>query len=93
VKGNLVRDVNALAGRELLPWDCWGAVLEPKAGLVEEALSALDEVARATPMRASLTARDAEGWAGRAGFRLPRRIVSFHTGRPEEIDLGPILDG
>jgi transglutaminase-like putative cysteine protease len=92
VKGNLVRDVNALAGRELLPWDCWGVILEPAARMGEEALAALDEVARATPMRTPLTAAEAAGWAGRAGLGLPHRIVSFHEDRPEEVDLGPILE-
>jgi hypothetical protein len=93
VKGNLVRDVCALAGRELLPWDCWGHALEPRARMSAETLAALDEAARATPTGALLPAGAAAALADRPGFRLPRRIVSFARGEPEEVDLGPILDG
>lgn len=93
VKGNLLKDVNALAGRELLPWDGWGRGLEPMAELGEVVLSELDGLARATPMRAPLSAADAQELAARPGIALPRTIVSFGRGKPEDVDLGPILDG
>lgn len=93
VKGNLVRDLSALAGAELLPWDCWGTILQPWDGLDAAALSWLDEVARATSMRAPLGRAGAEDLAGRPGFALPRRIQSYVGPEPLEIDLGPILDG
>ncbi len=93
VKGNLIRVVCALAGRELLPWDCWGASLQPFAALGASALSALDQAARATSMRTSLPAPEAAELAGRPEFRLPRRILSFYTGGGVEVDLGHILDG
>jgi hypothetical protein len=93
VKGNVVRDACALAGRELLPWDCWGAILRPHAGLAKAELAHLDEVARATPMRAPLDRAAAEELAGRPAFSLPRRIESYPGGpRPVAVDLGPILD-
>ncbi len=91
VKGNLVRDVCALAGRELLPWDCWGAALQPFAALGGAVLSALDEAARATPMRTSLPAAQVAALAARPEFRLPRRIRSFYPGNAVEVDLGHIL--
>ncbi len=91
VKGNLVRDVCALAGQELLPWDCWGAALQPYADLDAEALSRLDEAARATLMRTALPGPEAAKLADRPQFRLPRRITSFYTGAPVQVDLGPIL--
>lgn len=93
VKGNVVRDVWALAGRELLPWDCWGLALEEKARLDRAALSSVDEVARATPMRAPLDRAAAEELAHRPGFSLPRRIRSYVTADPVEVDLSPILGG
>jgi len=92
VCANLVKDVAALAGRELLPWDAWGIMLTPYAELSPAALAALDALARATPMRASLSAADAAELAARPGIALPRTIVSFGRGAPEDVDLGPILD-
>jgi hypothetical protein len=93
VRSNLVRDVNALAGRELLPWDCWGQMLVRNEEQGEAGLSALDELARATPMRAPLSAAEAAALADRPGIRLPRRIVSFTGPDPVEVDLEPILGG
>lgn len=91
VKGNLVRDVSALAGKELLPWDCWGITLEPKHRMPEPALAGLDEVARATPMRTPLARTEAEELARQPAFALPRRIQSYAGRDPTEVDLGPIL--
>jgi hypothetical protein len=93
VKGNLVRDTCALAGQELLPWDCWGHALEMKDRMEEAALARLDEVARATPMRAPLDREGAEKLARRPGFALPRRIRSYPGPDPVEVDLGRILGG
>ena len=92
VASNLVKDVAALAGDELLPWDAWGVMLTPHAELDAAALDGLDGLARATPMRTPLSAADAAELAARPGIALPRRIVSFGRGAPEEVDLGPILD-
>jgi hypothetical protein len=50
VKGDLVRDVAALAKREMLPWDFWGIIELPYAELGAAELGLLDEAARAAPM-------------------------------------------
>lgn len=88
VKANLVKDVNALAGRELLAWDVWGLAVTPDAALDEEARAEVDAVARATPMRAPLSRADAAALADRPAFRLPPKILTIY---PAEVDLGPIL--
>jgi hypothetical protein len=93
VKGDLVRDVCALAGRELLPWDCWGFAIQEKARMDQAAMARLDEAARATPMRAPLGRESAEDLADQPGFSLPRRIESYPGGEPVVVDLGPILGG
>lgn len=94
VKGNLVRDVSALAGRELLAWDAWGLILKPKTDLTEAELAALDAAAGATPMQASCTFEEATALAAKPGFRLPRCISSWRAnGSTVEVDLAPILDG
>lgn len=47
VRGNLVRDVASLNKMELLPWDCWGVILNEKLDNPDD-LSSLDEVAALT---------------------------------------------
>ena len=93
VKGNLVRDVCALAGHELLPWDVWGLADEPFDSLAASALATLDAAARLTPMRAPLSAADAALLAASDGFRVPRRVHSWFTGERVPVDLDPILGG
>jgi hypothetical protein len=47
VRGNLVRDVASLNKMELLPWDCWGVILNEQLDNPED-LAALDEIAALT---------------------------------------------
>lgn len=91
VKGDFVRDVASLAGLELLPWDIWGIMEKPYALLGEADLRALDETARATPMRRGLSREEAAELCADARFAVPRRITSWPDCEPEPADLGPIL--
>ena len=47
VRGNLVRDVASLNKMELLPWDCWGVILNEQLDNPDD-LAMLDEVAALT---------------------------------------------
>lgn len=47
VRGNLVRDAAALNRMELLPWDCWGVILNEKLDDPAD-LALLDEIAALT---------------------------------------------
>lgn len=47
VRGNLVRDVASLSKMELLPWDCWGVILNEQLDNPDD-LGALDEIAALT---------------------------------------------
>ena len=47
VRGNLVRDVASLNKMELLPWDCWGVILNEQLDNTND-LAALDEIAALT---------------------------------------------
>jgi len=47
VRGNLVRDVASINKMELLPWDCWGIILDERLDNPDD-LSMLDEVAALT---------------------------------------------
>ncbi len=46
VRGNLIRDIAALAKMELLPWDCWGLIDEEESKIDAKALALLDHAAR-----------------------------------------------
>jgi hypothetical protein len=48
IAGNLVRDAAALNGVELLPWDVWGAMAEPKRALTPDQLAYFDRLAQLT---------------------------------------------
>jgi hypothetical protein len=49
VRGNLVRDVASLNKIELLPWDCWGVILNEQLDHSDD-LSMLDEIAALTAL-------------------------------------------
>jgi len=48
IAGNLIRDVAALNGMEMLPWDVWGAMTEPGETIPPETLALLDRAAALT---------------------------------------------
>ena len=54
VRGNLVRDLAAMAKRELLPWDGWGLMATREDGDAEE-MALLDRVAGKTHRPATST--------------------------------------
>lgn len=91
VKGDFVRDLASLAGCELLPWDLWGIMERPYVLLDESDIAALDAAARASPMRTRLCRAEAAALCADPRFALPLRITAYLNGRPETVDLGPIL--
>jgi hypothetical protein len=92
VKGDFVRDLAALAGCELLPWDLWSVMERPYVLLGEEDMAALDAAARATPMRAAVTRAESRSrLRADPRFDLPERITSYLNGAASSVDIGPIL--
>jgi len=89
VMGDFVRDLAALAGLELLPWDLWGIMEKPFASLDAEDLTALDAAAAVSPMRAPLARAEAARLLADPRFALPRKIRSYVEGRMVDVDLGP----
>ena len=45
IAANLVRDVAALQGQAMLPWDCWGAMPPPEQAWTPDALAFMDRLA------------------------------------------------
>ena len=79
IKGNVLRDLAALAGIELLPWDFWGLMDRPYAAHSPEELALLDRAARATPMLAPDMAVVDE-LACAEGLRVPHTITTLDVG-------------
>jgi hypothetical protein len=87
VRGNLVRDIAALNKMELLPWDCWGIILNERIDDPED-LSLLDKVA-------ALTANDVpELEAVRSHYETDPRLhmdgtlLSFVNGNMIQVHVG-----
>lgn len=86
VRGNLVRDVASLNKVELLPWDCWGVILNEQLDEPKD-LAALDEVA-------ALTAGDVPEfdtlrncYETDSRFRVDGSLLSYVNGNMVSIDL------
>lgn len=81
VKGDLVRDVAALARREMLPWDFWGIIERPYAELGAAELDLLDRAARATPMACADAGPAVELYRATPSFQVPPRLRTLSGGR------------
>ena len=82
VAGNLVRDLAALNDAPMPPWDCWGAMPEPDAPLLEDRLALFDQVAAATTTPdAGLAAL----YAGDPRLRVPPVVFNARLERPERL--------
>jgi hypothetical protein len=86
VCGNLVRDVASLNKMEMLPWDCWGIILNDQLNDPED-LGMLDEMA-------SLTEGDVPEWQvvhsrfeDDARLRLENSVLSYINDGMEKIAL------
>jgi hypothetical protein len=79
IRGNLVRDLAALNKVELLPWDCWGIILDGKLDNDED-LIALDQVAELTSAR-------------RPDFKSIRRIYELDERFRMQGELKSYIDG
>ena len=87
VRGNLVRDLAALAKRELLPWDGWGIMATREDGDAAE-MALLDYVAELTQAGDERHGELLQVQSAEPGLRLPRVVVSFNLGGAA-VDLGP----
>jgi hypothetical protein len=87
VRGNLVRDLAALAKRELLPWDGWGLMAKREESDAAE-LALLDRVAELTQAGEERHSEVLQLQDSEPGLRVPRVVVSFNLGGAQ-IELGP----
>jgi len=87
VRGNLVRDLAALAKRELLPWDGWGLMATRDDGDAAE-MALLDRVAELTQAGDERHDERLQLQGSEPGLRVPRVVLSFNLGGAK-VDLGP----
>ena len=86
VRGNLVRDLAALAKRELLPWDAWGLMTTRENGDATE-MALLDRVAELTQGGDRRHAEALQVQDSEPGLRVPQVVISFNLGGAK-VDLG-----
>jgi hypothetical protein len=86
VRGNLVRDVASLNKMELLPWDCWGVILNEQMDNPDD-LAVLDKVA-------DLTAGDVPDfetihscYESDPRFHVNNTLLSYVDGTMVEVDM------
>ena len=85
VRGNLVRDVAALARRELLPWDGWGMMSGPGVPHTADDLVLLDRAAALTLAGDAAHVARLELYDTHSAFRVPRSVFSFERGTAADL--------
>jgi hypothetical protein len=86
LRHNLIHDLAALAGHEMVLWDNWGWT-DPDAELPNGHLAVLDELAVGTS--ASPTAAQIEAFYERDGLRVPAQVTSYSPahGAPLRVNI------
>lgn len=77
VRGNLVRDLAALAKMELLPWDSWGVIDQEDGDKNPQTLALLDHAARLALAGDDLHGELLALYEREAGLRVPAVINSY----------------
>lgn len=85
VAGNVIRDIAALNGMEMLPWDCWGAMPRPDEAIDDERLALLDRLAALSldPDRNLAELRTL--YAADERLRVPGSVYNARTFRQETV--------
>lgn len=85
VAGNLVGDLAALNGGEVLPWDVWGAKPGPDAELSADKLAYFDELAELTSAPDVNFAALRRRYENDAGLSLPANVFNALRQRREPV--------
>jgi hypothetical protein len=84
VAGNLVRDIAALNNMEMLPWDVWGAMLQPGEEPTAAAVARLDAAA-ATSLAPDARFDDLREFYADAGWLVPAQVTNAVTQQVDAI--------
>ena len=85
IAGNVVRDVAALNGMEMLPWDVWGAMVAPTDEMTSERLAYFDELAALTHDAGASFAALRERYVRDDGLRVPGQVLNVLRQRMEPV--------
>ena len=85
VAGNVVRDVAALNGMEMLPWDGWGAMPRPDEAIDGERLALLDRLAALSLDSDRNLAELRTLYAADERLRVPGSVYNARTFRQETV--------
>ncbi|NTW45158.1 MAG: transglutaminase domain-containing protein [Anaerolineaceae bacterium] len=86
VRGNLVRDIASLNKFEMLPWDCWGIILNEQLDRSED-LILLDEIADLTENDVPAFAQVQELYRQDSRLRLDSPCLSYVNGKLVPVNL------
>jgi len=86
VRGDLVRDVAALNKMELLPWDCWGVILNEQLDNPDD-LSLLDDIAALTANAVPDFETVRVRYESDPLLRVDGRLLSYVNGNMVEISV------
>jgi hypothetical protein len=86
VRGDFIRDVAALNKVELLPWDCWGLILNPKLDQIDD-LSLLDELAELTRSDVPDFERVRALYESDSRLKATGKIQSYVAGDMQTVEL------
>jgi hypothetical protein len=85
IAGNVLRDLAALNGMEMLPWDCWGAMPAPDEELDPQRLTLLDRVATLSLDPDANAAELRALYEGDERLRVPAFVYNARTFRSEPV--------
>ncbi|MCW4013267.1 MAG: hypothetical protein NWF07_09795, partial [Candidatus Bathyarchaeota archaeon] len=88
IRGDMIRDLAALAKTPLLPWDCWGVILDDDIRDIE----LLDQVAETT-QPATMNYTEIMRLNEHPRLKVPEVITSWEgTGPPIKVKLSEVME-
>lgn len=89
IRGNLLRDLAALNRVELLPWDCWGLMLQlgEKDESTVEVLELLDRVAALTQKSDEAFDELRDVYSSEPTLAVPASVTNYQTGAQEQVGV------
>lgn len=85
IAGNLIRDVAALNNMEMLPWDSWGAMVQPGDAITPEKAALFDRLAALTADPDANFAELGALYRDDASLRVPSQIFNAVRQRMEAV--------
>jgi hypothetical protein len=85
IAGELIRDLASLNKKEMLPWDVWGAMPQPKQTLDKDQLAFFDEIAALTRAPDTAFSKLRTRYEKNARLRVPAKVFNALRKRMESV--------